>query len=286
MPELPEVETIKNDLRKKTWGKQFKEVVSDNPKMFTPRFSVARKKLIGSKIKDVFRRSKLLIIKTNKNLFLLIHLKMTGQLVYSPKKGKIIAGGHPIVNERNLPNKFTHAIFYFKDGSVLYFNDVRKFGYVKLVDKKSLDKILENFGVEPLNREFTLEKFKEILKKRKTGKIKQVLMDQKQISGIGNIYASEALFYAGISPLCPAGKITDKEAKKLFKNIKKVLQKSIERRGTSFSDYVDGEGKKGSFVPLLKVYGRGGKKCKKCGHILKKTRIGGRGTVYCAKCQK
>ncbi len=286
MPELPEVETIKRDLNKKIRGKQIAEIITDTPKMFTPRFSLARKKLIGGKIKDVERRAKLLIIKINKDLFLLIHLKMTGQLVYSPKKGKIVVGGHPITGVRDLPNKFTHVSFYFKDDSVLYFNDVRKFGYMKLVDRGDLEKILEDFGIEPLSGQFSLEKFKQILKKRKKSKIKQVLMDQKLLAGIGNIYADESLFAAGIRPMRRAGKISDKEAKKLYENIKKILKKAIERRGTSFSNYVDSEGKKGNFVPLLKVYGRGGEKCKKCGHVLKKTKVGGRGTVYCSFCQK
>lgn len=286
MPELPEVETIKNDLRKKIRGKQFSKVLTDWPKMFTPRFSVVKKKIIGQKIKSINRRGKLLILKLSGGEFLLVHLKMTGQLVYLPPRGKMVVGGHPIENVLDPPNRFTHASFYFKGGGVLHFNDTRKFGYLKLVKEKELNKILKKFGVEPLSAEFTLERFKKILKSRPQAKIKQLLMEQTLIAGIGNIYADEACFYAGVKPARRAGLLKQNKIKKLYQGIRNILRLAIEKRGTSFNTYIDSAGRQGNFVPLLKVYGRGEENCKKCGRKLKKIKLAGRGTVFCVACQK
>jgi len=286
MPELPEVETIRRDLDQKIRGKKIKDIITDNPKIFTPNFSLIKKKIKNQVVQNLKRRGKLLIFKLKNGLYVLIHLKMTGQLVYADKK-KLVVGGHPIVGEKSLPNKFTHATFFFSDGSVLYFNDVRKFGYIKLVDKDSLEKVLENFGMEPLSQKFTLNKFKKILAKHPKNKIKQLLMTQKDIAGLGNIYADESCFYAHIRPTRLVGTLKEEEIKKLYSSVKRVLKLSIKNRGTSFNTYVDGSGKKGNFVPLLKIYRREGEKCKRGdGGIVKKVRIGGRSAHYCPVCQK
>lgn len=286
MPELPEVETIKRDLEKKIRGKRIKDITTDNKKMFTPSFSLAREKITNHSIRDLERRGKLLIWKLDNGLYILIHLKMTGQLVYAIKN-KLLVGGHPIEGEKKLPNKFTHTTFFFSDGSRLYFNDVRKFGYIKLVDQNGLKKVLEEFGLEPLSSEFTLVKFKEILRKYPNSKIKQLLMVQKHIAGIGNLYADESCFYARIKPIRPVKGLKEKEINDLYSGIKKILRLSVKNRGTSFNTYVDGEGRKGNFVKFLKVYGRAGEKCKRGdGGIIKRIRMGGRSAHYCPVCQK
>jgi formamidopyrimidine-DNA glycosylase len=283
MPELPEVETIVRDLNKKLKNKKIVAVKSLDKKVFQLNKSEL-KNILGASIKSIKRRAKMLIFNLGKN-FLIVHLKMTGQLVYKAKT-KIIAGGHPIINSgQELPNKFTRVIFEFNDKSVLYFNDVRKFGWIKFLNAEKFFDLERKFGVEPLSKNFSLEYFKKALA-GKNITIKQFLMDQKYISGIGNIYADESLFAAGIKPFRKIKTLKPQEIKKLYQAIPKILKYAIKHRGTSFSDYVDASGETGNFIKYLKVYGRAGKKCKKCSGIVKKIKLGGRGTHWCDKCQK
>jgi formamidopyrimidine-DNA glycosylase len=241
------------------------------------------------KVKSVSRRAKIIVIELTGDKFLLVHLKMTGQLIYVDRAGRASGGGHPI-NSKDIdlhkPNKFTRIILDFKDSSHLLFHDVRKFGWMKIVDKKQLAKINEQFGVEPLSGEFTLKKFKEILERRPNLKIKQLLMTQELIAGIGNIYADESLFAAGISPLRQAKTLKPAEIKKLHQAIVKKLKAAVKLGGTSVNTFVHPSGERGRFVEKLKVYGRGGQKCLRCKSILKKIKLAGRGTVYCPNCQK
>lgn len=313
MPELPEVETIVRDLNKKLKNKQIKELKVLDPKALL--FSLAEfNKLAGGKsVIKVRRRAKMIIIElTNLPLapslvrrgnttrkfpllnkerdrvrsFLVIHLKMTGQLVYQSGK-QVIAGGHPIKNiGKELPNKFTRVIFKFSDNSQLFFNDVRRFGWIKLVNYNELNEILNKFGVEPLSKEFTLQLFKEILSRKQNTTIKQALMDQTKLAGLGNIYTDETLFRAGIKPMRKVKTLKGVEVEKLHRAIPEILNFAIKHRGTSFNDYIDVKGEVGNFIKYLKVYGRAGKKCKKCNGIIKKIKIGGRGTHWCDKCQK
>jgi len=285
MPELPEVETIRRDLSRKIIGKKIKNVVVKKPRLIkssTKKFVGALKNNV---IKKIDRRGKLLIVHLGKDGFLLIHLKMTGQLIY--KKGaKIVGGGHGELEGKKLPGKHTHIIFEFSDKSKLFFNDLRQFGYMKIVDKKELKEILTGFGVEPLNCDFTLNKFREILKNKKTS-IKQLLMNQKFIAGIGNIYADETCFLAKIKPTRKVATLTGNEIKSLFNSIKKVLKLAIKKRGTTFNNYRDADGNQGNFVKFLKVYGRQGELCKRCKNgKITKIKSGGRGTHYCSYCQK
>lgn len=218
---------------------------------------------------------------------------MTGQLIYQ-KGGEIVAGGHseggrdetlPRLCD-DLPNKHTHIIFYFSDKSKLFFNDLRRFGVVKIVDKKELENIINDFGEEPLKKSFSLKVFKDIAKNKK-GNIKAFLLNQKHIAGIGNIYADEILFEAGILPSREINSLEREEIKKLYQAIKKILKKAVEYRGTTFNNYLDASGKEGGFLKFLKVYGREKEKCKKCKKsVIRKTKIAGRGTRYCGKCQK
>jgi formamidopyrimidine-DNA glycosylase len=199
----------------------------------------------------------------------------------------VAVGGHPIRQDlQKLPNKFSHVIFEFSDGSHLFFNDTRKFGYLKLVDKIGLEEVKKEYGPEPLLNTFCVQVLINLLARRSKLKIKQLLMDQKLIAGIGNIYADESLFCAGIDPRRAAGKIKEHEIKKLHACIKKVLALAVEKRGTSADDYVDVFGRQGNMLPYLKVYGRGGELCRRCGQPIKKIKLNGRGTHFCGKCQR
>jgi formamidopyrimidine-DNA glycosylase len=306
MPELPEVETIKNDLKKAILNKKIVEVEAREKKIIKSNFQEFPQDLKGNAFRDISRIGKLMIFKLKNKKYLLIHLKMTGQLIYKPhfktsprpspcqeegesenkRKKNVIAGGHEIPGmDDKLPNKHTHVIFKFADKSVLYFNDMRRFGYLKLADEEELKKIKAEYGVEPLSRGFTLKRLREVLKGRKNS-VKAVLMDQSLIAGIGNIYADEILFKAGVMPSRAANTLGEEEIKKIFRAIKFILKKAIKYRGTTFSDYVDSKGKKGNFTRFLDVYKREGERCKRCGNVIKKMKIGGRGARYCPECQK
>jgi len=294
MPELPEVETLRRELALVVRGKTIKSASVNWPKMVKPlipkQFS---QQLKGRKITDIKRRAKILIIELSNDNFLLIHLKLTGQLIYQENakkikhKNKLVSGGHPqkggVVG---LPNKFTHIIFEFTDGSHLYFNDLRKFGWARLVGKLEVDKLLGEFGIEPLSKEFTLEKFKEILNRYPNRKIKQILMDQSLLAGLGNIYADESCFCAKILPTRVGKTLKKEEIKALFGCIPKILKFAISKKGTSADDYVQLDGSRGGMLPYLKVYGRKGEKCQRCGGVVEKIKLNGRGTHFCRSCQK
>ena len=293
MPELPEVETIKNDLKQKILKKKIKRVDLRLKKIVKSPAKSFVLDLEGNSFRNIKRRGKLLIfsVETRQCLvpttkYLIIHLRMTGQLIYRKGK-KITAGGHSDNgNVIDLPNKHTHIIFYFSDKSQLFFNDLRRFGVVKIVDKKELEEILNNFGVEPLEKSFSLKIFRTLTKNKKENS-KAFLLNQKYIAGIGNIYADEILFEAGVLPSRKIDSLKDEEIRKLYQATKKILRKAVKYRGTSFNDYVDADGKKGEFLRLLKVYGREKEKCLKCKKgVIQKTKLAGRGTRYCDKCQK
>lgn len=284
MPELPEVETIVRDLNRKLKNKKVVSVESLDKKVWQLTAGEV-KNILGKKIKAVRRRAKMIIFDLA-DYYLIAHLKMTGQLVYK-NKTSVIAGDHPIVNQdKKLPSQFTRVIFKFNDQSRLYFNDVRRFGWIKLVTKDKFIEFNNQLGIEPLNPNFTLEYFNKILSPKLKTSIKQILLDQKYISGLGNIYADESLFAARIKPFRRAGSLQPAEIKKLWQVIPKILRSAIKHRGTSFSDYVDAQGMAGNFIKYLKVYGRSGKKCKNCGQPIKKIKLGGRGTHWCNYCQK
>lgn len=269
MPELPEVETLKRGLEDRIKDKIIKNIEVDTAKLTNVPLKVLNQKVKNQKIKSVSRRAKVLILALSNDYNLLIHLKLTGQLVL---------GG--------LPNKFTHIIFNFTDGRRLFFNDMRKFGWLKLLNQEQLKKELADYGVEPLSKEFTLKKFKEILNKRKKAKIKQILLDQKLIAGIGNIYTDESCFYAKIRPMRIVKTLKPEEIKRLYEGIKKILKFAIDKKGTSADTYIQLDGSPGQMLKYLKVYGRKGEKCKRCPGIVKKIKLNGRGTHFCEKCQQ
>ncbi|MEI6596805.1 MAG: bifunctional DNA-formamidopyrimidine glycosylase/DNA-(apurinic or apyrimidinic site) lyase [bacterium] len=284
MPELPEVETITRDLDSKLKNKKIIAVESLDKKIFKLTESDV-KNILGKKIRKIRRRAKMIIFDLA-DYYLIMHLKMTGQLVYQTKTS-LITGGHPIINQdKKLPNKFSRVIFKFNDKSTLYFNDVRRFGWIKIMPGNKFAEFNSRLGVEPLSSEFTLEFFNKFLLRKPKTSIKQALLDQKYISGIGNIYADESLFIARIKPFRKIKTLSATEIKKLWHAIPKILKHAIKHRGTSFNDYVDAQGEVGNFIKYLKVYGRLGEKCKNCGQPVKKIKLGGRGTHWCDNCQK
>jgi len=234
MPELPEVETLRRELVKAIKGKIIKSAICDWPKMVKPlTIAEFQNKIRNKKIIDIQRRSKVLILNLAGPLSLLIHLKLTGQLIFKPnnlkpKTSKLVVGGHllPLRSSEAspqkggtdiLPNKFTHLIFNFSDGSKLYFNDLRKFGWARLVNDIGVAEMIEMHGPEPLTKDFTFKYFQQVLIKYPNRKIKQILLDQGLISGLGNIYADESCFCAKILPMRIIKTLKDQELKKLFR---------------------------------------------------------------------
>ncbi len=268
MPELPEVETIKIQLEKFLTGREIIGVEVRNRKTLAD----GEENLPGGKIIGVRRFGKVVVIDLDNDYSVLIHLKLTGQLVFQGP---------------NLPGKHTHVIFDLDGGKKLYFNDLRKFGWIKIV--KSGDVATESFiaklGPEPF-KDLTLEKFKEILSKTNRP-IKIVLMDQTKISGIGNIYANEALWLAKINPCVPARQLDGKTARHLYSVILEVLKDGLKWGGASDQAYIQPSGEEGKYQEHFLVYGRQGQICQRCKKAkIAKTKLGGRGTYFCPICQK
>jgi formamidopyrimidine-DNA glycosylase len=283
MPELPEVETIKKQLEKKVIGLTIKDVVINKPKLFKGE----PEDIIGAKIISVERRAKMFVIDLDNCKHLLIHLKMTGQLIYVDKNGAY-GGGHPIPPFNfTVPNVYSHIIFDFADGSKLYFNDLRQFGWIKVLSSEELDKEFEKTGIEPFSKEFTLPRFIEILNQKKKSPIKLVLMDQALMVGIGNIYANEICFMAHVMPDRKIESLNKKEMKEIYDAIFVILNSAIKYQSTSAVDYVTLEGKTGSYDQHLMVYGKAGEPCpNKCSGTIEKIKLGGRGTFFCRSCQR
>ncbi|MEK7496530.1 MAG: bifunctional DNA-formamidopyrimidine glycosylase/DNA-(apurinic or apyrimidinic site) lyase [Patescibacteria group bacterium] len=286
MPELPEVETIKRDLSEHLINKKIIDFICTQKSLLRSPLSLFKRVLVGATVKSVNRRAKLLYFELSNSYYLLIHLKMTGQLVYRTSRGKLEVGGHPIDNIKDIPNRFTYITLVFKDGGKLFFNDVRKFGYFQIASKNELFKILTKYGPEPLSADFSLNIFKQNLKRRARTTIKAALLDQSIVAGLGNIYVDECLFTARIKPSRRTGSLSSVEIVKLHQAIKFILKKAVKSRGTSFNSYRDGLGRKGTYWEKRLVYGRGGEKCLKCDTVIKKMKVAGRGTHYCSACQK
>lgn len=288
MPELPEVETIKRDLAKVLVGQKIKQAEITWAKTVAPLSpTIFQRKIVGVKVTNIERRAKMIRIKLSGPLDLLVHLKMTGQLIYRPKTGRVVVGGHPQPGGlANLPNSFTRVILSFTDGSKLFFNDMRKFGWMRLADDETITKLFAKSGPEPLSKDFSLKTFQQILARFPRRPIKQVLLDQTLIAGIGNIYADEACFMAKILPTRKVETLKPSEISKLRQAIIKVLKLSISKHGTSSKNYVRGNGQPGGFVPYLQVYGRDKEPCNICKQPIQKIKFVGRGTHFCTKCQK
>jgi formamidopyrimidine-DNA glycosylase len=273
MPELPEVETIVRQLEPKLKGQAVEKVEIIDFRVLKNKNPVDFKNQVeGKKILKIARRGKLILIELEKELTILIHLKLTGRIIgFEGKQTK--------------RSSFTRAVFYFKDRG-FRFDDLRKFGSLSLLGAVEKEAFLSRFGPEPLDDSFNLESFIFLLSRQGRKKIKPLLMDQSFIAGIGNIYADEILHFASVRPDRPVYTLTPVEVKKVFEGIKKVLTEAVEAKGTSFRDYVDFSGQKGDYLYRLKVYQRTGKPCCSCGKPIKRIRLGGRGTHFCPSCQK
>lgn len=284
MPELPEVQTIVSDLNKKIKGDTITDFWS-NWKKTLKNVSVKkfRKEIKGRKILEIKRIGKNIFINLSGGKTIYIHLKMTGHLLIKNKEPKVKSG---YFSDR--VNQYIHHIFYLGKDKRIEFSDLRKFAKIVLVDSDKLNKLKEikKLGVDAMSTEFTLKNFEEALENKKKKKIRDVLMDQNIISGIGNIYASEILFEAGVLPEKLVKNLKKEEIDFIFKSIKNVLKKAIKLRGTSDSDYRDTSGAPGKFQKMLKVYRKNGAKCKNCDTIIKKIKMGQRSAFYCPKCQK
>ena len=297
MPELPEVETIKRGLTGFIKGAKITRV-----KVFCEKSFIGPKEVVeGQEIKGVRRRGKALLIDLSNGITMMIHLRMTGQLIYRSsevegmdliesghlKTNDSFAGGHPTDSFfTELPNKQTRVIFEFKTGK-LFFNDQRKFGFVKLIETSEVenDPFIKSLAKEPW--EMSFDEFKANLMRHKSQPIKATILDQKVIAGIGNIYADEALFFARIHPKRETGSLTDTEISNLLEGAKTTMQASIDSGGSTMATYVKADGTKGDYLRLFaKVFRREGEPCLNCGTEIIKIRVAGRGTHICPKCQK
>jgi formamidopyrimidine-DNA glycosylase len=281
MPELPEVETIRLGLQKLV-GLKLKSIDILNSKSFQGD----SKSIEGQRIKAIWRKAKILGIELPRAT-LLIHLKMSGQLIWLGKQRFI--GGHPTLDMRGpLPNKSTRVIFDLSDNSKLFFNDQRKFGWIREVEKGNLkmENFLNKLGPEPLEKGFTWQILKKNLLRHKSMPIKVALLDQSVVAGIGNIYASEACFNAGIDPRTKVSNLTNTRFQSLHQGIIKALNLSIKYGGSTLQHFLDSSGKRGNYLDFAFVYNRAKQDCKVCSCEIQKIQLKGRGTYYCEKCQK
>ena len=289
MPELPEVEVVKRSLTNKI---QSLIVESIRVRDINLRYQVNKKKLkklIGLKILRVLRKSKFLLFIFEKDLIMLAHLGMTGKFFFINEKNIRYKTSFYYDLNKKKDNKHNKIIFFLSKNQKLIYNDIRKFGFIKIFSKYELkDSIhLKNLGPEPLSSKFNFKYFKKyLLNKNRT--IKDILMDQKFVSGLGNIYVNEILFLSKVKPMKKTHSIKDREIHKIIKNVKKTLKVAISFGGSSLRDFSSIDGKKGEFQQYFKVYGRNGENCsnENCKERLLKIIIGNRSTFYCKKCQK
>ena len=289
MPELPEVEVVKRSLINKVQNSIVKAVKINDGKL---RYKVDKnqiKKIIGLKFKKISRRSKFLLFFFNKNIVMLVHFGMTGKFFFVNQKNKKYKTSFYYDINENKDKKHDRVIFNLSQNKKLIYNDVRKFGFIKFLNKVDLDRNLhlKNLGPEPLNKKFNLDYFKRYIIGRNRI-IKEILMDQKFVSGLGNIYVNEILFFSGIKPTKEINNLSENEIKKIIKFTKKILARAIALGGSSIKDFSSSNGKKGLFQQHFKVYGKKGEDCynNNCSSNIIKIVIGNRASFYCPKCQK
>ncbi|MBC7564803.1 bifunctional DNA-formamidopyrimidine glycosylase/DNA-(apurinic or apyrimidinic site) lyase [Candidatus Saccharibacteria bacterium] len=287
MPELPEVETVRRGLSELIIGKVVASASNDNPKSFPNTDVDVAQFLKGASVNAIRRRAKVLIIDLSSDYSLVIHLKMTGQLVFVDKDARFGAG-HPndsLVNA--LPDKSTRVTIDFTDGSQLFFNDQRKFGWVRLMPTLEIPQLpfMQKVGPEPLELDFTAKVFQDRFKRRGRTNIKAAILDQSVVAGVGNIYADESLWGAKIHPKRLVETITVAEFEALYTDLREVMNLSIEKGGSSNRNYVNAEGKRGSYMDFARVFRREGLLCPRCAATIEKLRVAGRGTHICPNCQ-
>ncbi len=286
MPELPEVESIRRKLNSILTNRQIQQIEVLREKSFLAYPAVGQK-ILKQTVVEVKRRAKILQIVLSGEHDLLVHLKMTGQLIFVDQNGQRAGGGHPSADWVNdLPARHTRVIFTFSDGARLFFNDQRVFGWIRPPHKKDVDREFVNYGPDIDDKNLTANYLLEAAKRRQIS-IKQFIMDNKVICGVGNIYASESLFSTGINPTKSAREISKEEMSSLLQAMKKIIARSTQLGGTTFDGkYVGVDGFAGGFQNELKVYGRAGEPCLSCGTLISKIKQGGRGTFYCSVCQQ
>lgn len=288
MPELPEVETISTGLQQLLPGRRIAAQSHDWPSSFPNNPADVQSFLIGAAITGVRRRAKVLLIDLSTDYTLVIHLKMTGQLVLRASDA-IFGAGHPtasLVGE--LPDNSTRVTITFDDGARLFFNDQRKFGWMRLLPTAEVENLdfFKKVGPEPLAADFTAEQFAERLHRRANSGIKAVLLDQTVVAGIGNIYADESLWAAKIHPLTRVRDVSKTKINSLFTAMQAVLRLSIQKGGSTDKNYVNHKGEKGSYLAFAKVFRREGQPCPRCNGAIIKIRVAGRGTHICPHCQQ
>ncbi|MCK6511120.1 bifunctional DNA-formamidopyrimidine glycosylase/DNA-(apurinic or apyrimidinic site) lyase [Myxococcota bacterium] len=285
MPELPEVETVRRGLERVLLGQQ----IVGGEVLLARSFSGEWSELIGRKVREVGRRGKVLLIGLDQKKTALVHLRMTGQLIYQPQDGSPReGGGHPSdALIRKLPNAHTRVFWEMSSGARLFFNDQRTFGSIKLLEDTELptEPFLAKLGPEPWDKAFSVEALHQAFQRRSRSSVKAVLLDQEVVAGIGNIYADESLFLSRVHPATPAGALPKTQIRPLIAKIREVLERGIEYGGVSARDYVNAEGLRGRMQEQLYVYGRDGMPCKLCDTTLQKLRTAGRGTHICPRCQ-
>jgi formamidopyrimidine-DNA glycosylase len=273
VPELPEVETVRRRLEPALVGRRFEHVAIDDPRLTRPEDPAeVAAELTGERVEALERRGKYLVVRFESGRVLLIHLRMTGTLLHA-------APGKPT----DVPHR--RAVVNLDDGSDVVYRDVRRFGTWLLVEPDTLDSYLaQRLGGEPLGRTFTTRSLAASLANRRAP-VKAALLDQRTLAGLGNIYVDEALWRARIHPLLPARELGLDEVRALREGIKRALEAGIKRQGATLRDYRQPDGSAGSMQNEFKVYGRLGEPCDRCGTLIEKTRVAGRGTWYCPACQ-
>lgn len=289
VPELPEVETVRRGLHDLIVGLKITSAHAiDSPKSFPNSPDDVTTFLVGSTVIDVRRRAKALLIDLDSEYTLVVHLKMTGQLVFR-STSVAFGAGHPnesLIGE--LPDRSTRVVIEFTDGSHLFFNDQRKFGWMKLfptIEVPNID-FMQKVGPEPLEDDFTAEVLHERLQRRKNTTIKAAILDQTVLAGVGNIYADEGLWGAKIHPSTRVRGVLREQIADLWRELREVMTLSIEKGGSTDRNYVDAEGKRGSYMDFARVFRREGQPCPRHPDVLiEKIRVAGRGTHICPVCQ-
>ena len=288
MPELPEVETVRRGLAELLPGRVVaRAVVFDSPKSFPNAPADVEQFLYGARVTAVWRRAKVLMIDLDTHYSLVVHLKMTGQLIF--RGAQSFAGGHP--NDSligKLPDRSTRVQIDFVDGSRLFFNDQRKFGWVKLLPTDEVKNLpfMQKVGPEPLDPNTRAEDFIQRIRRRQNSMIKPAFLDQAVIAGVGNIYADEALWAARIHPQTRVRNVSDQQLNTLFNELRHILQLSIDQGGSTDKNYVDAEGRKGNYLTFAHVFRREGQACHRHpDQEIIKLKVGGRGTHICPVCQ-
>lgn len=288
MPELPEVETVRRGLARLIVGKRVVGVLErESPKSFPNSAQDVQNFLVAATVTDIRRRAKVLLIDLSSGYTLVTHLKMTGQLVF--RGSERFGAGHPtdsLIGE--LPDRSTRVVIEFDDGSHLYFNDQRKFGWMKLLPTLEVPNIdfMKKVGPEPLEADFTPSQFAGRFARRAKSSIKAALLDQTVVAGVGNIYADESLWGARLHPKQLVGSLSDADFAVLYDELRKVMNLAIEKGGSTDKNYVNAEGKRGSYIDFARVFRREGQACPRCGATIIKYKSAGRGTHSCPVCQK